>query len=133
MIKSAQKNTYPHLEVLDNEQLKQTSVYNNFNKYLNLFYQLYDKSLEEILNRIFYLVNEKGITELEALNQSTVLLINSSKLYINIFIINCFLWSIHAHKCELNQKVLSELLEFYLLYEICDEFASSFLRVNLNL
>ena len=47
----------------------------------------------------------------------------------DIYVINCFLASIFMNKCERNQQALIDLLEFYLLFGICDTHAAEIMKV----
>ena len=86
--------------------------------------------MTEISNRMLYLINEKGLSQFEAWNQSTVLLTNASKIYINIFVINCFLSAVVQNNSESNRKALTDLLELYLLYGISNTHSANILKVN---
>jgi hypothetical protein len=44
-------------------------------------------------------------------------------------VINCFLAGIFMNKCERNQQALIDLLEFYLLFGICDTHAAEIMKV----
>jgi hypothetical protein len=85
--------------------------------------------MADVSKRMMYLLNEKGLNQYDAWNQSSVQLINSAKIYINIYVINCFLASIFMNKCERNQQALIDLLEFYLLFGICDTHAAEIMKV----
>ncbi len=109
--------------------------------------------MNEIANKLFYLVNEKGLEELNAWNQTSVQLINAARvhkhiieffyIYIFWFELNLFfkqiytdLFVIHANLSCIynisnlkNQQILSELFELYLLYSITDVYSSNILRV----
>lgn len=104
----------------------------NFDK-LNkiiIFLNFLIRSIGEVSNRMLYLINEKGLSQYQAWNESSVLLTTCSKIYINVFVINVFLSYVHSNKCVSNQRALSDLLELYLLYGICDTFSANVLRVN---
>lgn len=121
----------PHLELENIDQLKSTSLYAKFSKYFDIYYKLYDDSITEITNKMLHLITEKGLSQFEAWNESSQLLITTSKVYINIYVINCFLAAIDSHKSQANQQALTELFELFMLYDICDNFAPNILRVNL--
>lgn len=78
---------------------------------------------------MLYLINEKGLSRYDAWNQSSVMLTGASKVYINLFVINCFLAAIYNHKSEPNRRALTELLELYLLYGITTTYSANILRV----
>ncbi len=80
---------------------------------------------------MMHLINEKGKSSLEAWNESSVLLINVAKVYVNIYVINCFLAAIYSHQVAVNQKALCELFELFLVYDIYDNFSAYILRVFL--
>ena len=89
--------------------------------------------MSEITKRMMYLVNEKGLSQYDAWNESSVQLINVSKVYIHIYVINCFLASLLLNDCPKNQTALNNLLEHYLLFGICDTFSTNILKVSLML
>ncbi len=88
------------------------------------------RCISEITSKMMHLITEKGLSNLEVWNESSVLLINAAKVYVNIYVINCFLAAIHSHQVAVNQKALCELFELFLLYDICDNFAAYVLRVS---
>ena len=90
-------------------------------------------SIAEISKRMMYLVNENQLSQYDAWNGSSVQLIKISKVYIHIYIINCYLANVLQNNCPTNQNALNELLEHYLLYGICDTFSASILKVMLTL
>ena len=78
---------------------------------------------------MLFLINEKGFTQHEAWNESSILLINASKVYINIYVANCFLTYILAHEVPANQAALIQLFELFILYDFCENFSSDILKV----
>ncbi len=88
--------------------------------------------MSEITKRMMYLVNEKGLSQYDSWNESSVQLISLSKVYIHIYVINCFLASVLLNNSQKNQNALNDLLEHYLLYGICDTFSTNILKVNLQ-
>ena len=88
--------------------------------------------MSEITSKLMSLVTEKGYTKLQAWNETSQQLITTAKVYVNIYAINCFISSINKHQVASNQKVLIELLQLFILYDICDIFAANFLRVNIS-
>ena len=130
LLKCAQKNLSPHLELENINQLKSTSLYNKFSKYFNIYYKLYDESISEITNKMLHLITEKRYSQFDAWNESSQMLITVSKVYVNIYVINCFLAAIASHEVAGNQQALGELFELFMLYDICDNFGANVLRVN---
>ena len=51
------------------------------------------------------------------------------KIYGDIFVIFSYLSCILSNKYPVNQLVLSDLFELYLLYEICEVYGAAILRV----
>jgi len=128
LLKCTQKDESPHLEQEDIQPLRTTQLYKQFEEYINAYYSLYDESMSEITSKLMSLVTEKGYTKLQAWNETSQQLITTAKVYINIYAINCFISSINKHQVASNQKVLIELLQLFILYDMCDIFAANFLR-----
>lgn len=130
LLKCAQKNNSPHIELPNINELKSTKLYQRFEEYFRIYYKLYDESMGEISNKMLYLITEKGFGHFQAWNETSVQLINLAQVYIHIYVINSFIDAIHSHKVEVNQKALCELFELFVLYDICDSFSSNVLRLN---
>lgn len=131
LLKCAQMNKSPHLEMNELNQIKDSNVYKHFAEYLNIYYRLYDEMMMEITNKMMYLVTERGFTKFQAWNESSVLLTTLAKVYIHIYVSNCFLLAVHGHSVAANQQALSELFELFLLYNFCDTHASHLLKYNI--
>lgn len=130
LLKCAQKELSPHLEMDNFDQIKRSPLYSQFAGYFDIYHKLFEECISEITSKMMYLIAEKGKSKLEAWNESSVLLINASKVYVNIYVINCFMSALFSHKVAVNQKALGELFELFMLYDICDNFAAYVLRVN---
>ena len=130
LLKCAQKKHSPHLEPENLTQLRSTDLYAGFKEYFDILYSLYDSSVSEITSRMMQSVTEKGNSGLKAWNDSSVLLINAARIYIKIYVLNSFFGAVQSHQVECNQKSLAELLELFFLYEFCDTFSASILRVG---
>lgn len=128
LLKCAQTNQSPHLDI---DQLKSTDLYKQFAEYFSIHYRLFDEMMMEITSRMMNSITEKGLTKFQAWNESSVLLITAAKVYINIYVMNCFLDAINGHSVKVNQQALSELFELFLLYNFCDAYASHILRFNI--
>ena len=79
---------------------------------------------------MLYLITEKGLSQFEAWNNSSVHLINAAKVYTHIYVINSFLGALAFHSNKENQQAMAELFELFMLYDICDNFAMNILRVS---
>ncbi len=130
LLKCSQRGLSPHLETNNQNQKRNTSLYASFKDYFEIYYSLYDSSMSEITNRMIQSISVKGASNLEAWNDSSVLLINAARIYIKIYVLNCFFDAVESNQVECNQKALAELLELLFLYELCDTFSSSILRVT---
>lgn len=86
--------------------------------------------MSEITSKLLILVTEKGCSKLQAWNETSQQLITTAKVYINIYVFNCFIDAINRHQVASNQQALIELFELFLLYGLCDIFAANFLRVS---
>jgi hypothetical protein len=86
--------------------------------------------MNEISNKMINLVSENDFSEQNAWNESSVQLVNVAKLYISIFMLESNLDAIIANNSGSNRQALVELFELYILYEIVEIYAASFLRVN---
>ena len=106
--------------------------------------------MSEIGSKLFFLVNEKGLQELVAWNQTSQQLISAArvrlikkfnknkifplkfqfKIYTDLFIINASLSCINANNSPQNQQVLCDLFELYLLYAITDLYSANILKVK---
>lgn len=85
--------------------------------------------MNEISNKMINLVSENDFSEQNAWNESSVQLVNVAKFYISIFMLESNLDAIIANNSESNRQALVELFELYILYEIVEIYAASFLRV----
>lgn len=130
LLKCAQKNSNPHLELENQAVIRASDLYKKFEEYFNVYYRLYDESISEITSKMMQLITEKGMSQFEAWNESSVQIINIAKVYINIYVINNFLNAILSCKNEKNQQALIDLFELFALYDICDNFSGNVLKFN---
>ena len=130
LLKCTQKGIVPHLELANLDELKSTSLYKNFESYFNVFFRLYEESINEVTSKIMKLIREDNLPELEAWNRCSSQLIIAARIYIDIFVIFANLHCIHSNPVMANRKALSELFELYVLYEITDVYSGSILRFN---
>lgn len=75
-------------------------------------------------------ITEKGLSQFEAWNESSVQLINAAKVYTSIYVANSFLAALAFHQVKENQQAMAELFELFMLYDICDNYAVNVLRVS---
>ena len=81
------------------------------------------------------LITQDGLSEYDAWNHSSELLVQLSKSFAYTFINNAYLAYLYQHQKDNpnstnNQKALEELLELYLLYGILEVNTSWLLRVE---
>lgn len=131
LLKCAQTDKSPHLKIDGFDELKNSSLYKRFSEYFEVHYRLYDEMMSEITNKMIHLITEKGFTKFQAWNETSVQLINAARIYINIYVMNCFILAIHGHSVKVNQEALCELFELFLLYNFSDVYASYILKYNI--
>ena len=130
LLKCGQRGQSPHLDM----KAEQSRMFKVFESYVNIYSRLFEGSIGEASDRMLDLMGKENLSEFEAWNQSSVLLINSSRCYIQIFIINSNLLALSEHaekENDQNQVVLQELFELYLLYGICDTFTAQLLKYEI--
>lgn len=130
LLKCAQKNISPHLAIENAAEIESSSMYKPYKEYFDVYHRLYDESLNEITSKMMILITEKKLSPFEAWNESSVLLINASKVYANIYVINCFLSAIYKHNSTVNQTAMLDLFELFILYDITDVFSTNVLRFH---
>ncbi|CAF0957540.1 unnamed protein product [Brachionus calyciflorus] len=134
LLKSAQKGFSPHLLPQNFQETKDSKVFVRFEKYTSLFEKLFEAKLREVSERMFYLIEEKNMNQYDAWNNSSLLLVETARIYVSVFVIYTNLKSLNDHskmECNQNQIVLEELFELYLLYGIVEKFSIHFLKLEL--
>lgn len=88
------------------------------------------RSLSEITSKMLHSITEKGQSQFEAWNESSVPLINVAKVYTSIYVANSFVAALAFHPARENQQAMAELFELFMLYDICDNYAMNVLRAS---
>lgn len=129
LLKSAQKNAYPHL--IEWHDLEKLAVFKCFASYLDVFRRLFEQLLAEVSSKLLALVTERGFGEQQAWNECSVDLITTAKSFTLLFLVSSNLVYVDENKTECNQKALAELFELFLLYEMCENNSANLLRLNI--
>lgn len=79
---------------------------------------------------MFELMNVNRLSEYDAWNECSAQLVNVAKCYITIYMIGCSIKFVSSVSDRANFAALSELLEFYMLFETVDTYSSGFLKVT---
>jgi acyl-CoA oxidase len=132
LLKCNQKGINPHLEMTNSTELKSSSLFKTrFETYFNIFYLLYEESVNELSSKMFRLLDEEKLAALDAWNRCSVQLTQTARVYIDIFVINSNLSCIQANPSEQNRNALADLFELYMLYELCEVYPGHVLRVRI--
>lgn len=135
LLKCAQKGTSPHLSMLD-ERFKSSSVYDKFASLINIYHKIYEGAISETQDRLMSAVRDEGMSPFDAWNHSSVMLTNTAKCFIQLFIIDSNLLALYSHwqneELRVNQSALEDLFELYLIYGLVDTYSTQVFKVNIN-